>query len=108
MSWIDSATSALLPVRKRQAVWIAAAVLALTLAAGLWHGSGYGAAWRYQWITSLVLAAATSGIGLAVRHRRVPAFLAWPATLAVSAVTFYAVEKPMQRAGRWIAARGRG
>jgi peptidoglycan/LPS O-acetylase OafA/YrhL len=70
--------------RVRVAV-IAVAVLGLTVAAGLWDGSRRHAGmwatnsdqWRYQWTTSLVLAAATFGLGLLVRKRRVPRFLAW-------------------------------
>lgn len=70
--------------RARAAV-IAVAVLGLTVAAGLWDGSRPHAGawatnsdhWRYQWITSLVLAAATFSLGLLARKRRVPRFLAW-------------------------------
>ena len=135
---------------KAKTVAISLGVLALMLAAGLWHGSGYGAPWLWEWATSLVGAAVTFAIGLAARYRRIPAPLAWlglvsysvyllhplvvdaythlsrnlgnastgvqviitlgivTAVLLVSAVSYYVVEKPMQRAGRWVAARTGG
>jgi peptidoglycan/LPS O-acetylase OafA/YrhL len=64
-------------VRARTAAAITAAVLVATVAAGLWHGWGDGGQWRAQWVSSLVLAAATFGIGLAVRKFHVPNGLAW-------------------------------
>jgi peptidoglycan/LPS O-acetylase OafA/YrhL len=125
---------------------VAAVVLVLVLVTGLWHGAHYGHVWRYQWVSSVLLAAATFGVGLAARHLKVPAALAWlglvsysvyllhplvlnayhaifgvhryplweqlliaavivGVVLAVSAVTYYAVEKPMQRLGRRVAKR---
>jgi peptidoglycan/LPS O-acetylase OafA/YrhL len=77
-------------VSKAVAAVIAVAVLALTVGGGLWHGSqqpGLGTAtgqWRYQWVTSLVGAAVTFGIGLALRHRRVPRVLAWLGMISYS------------------------
>jgi peptidoglycan/LPS O-acetylase OafA/YrhL len=125
-----------------------AAVLALTTFAGVWHGrhqhSGH---WQYQWASSVLLAAATFGIAMAVRNRKIPRAAAWlgvisysvyllhplvfdayrsihalhrkhpmPAQIALfaalvaviiaaSAVTYYLVEKPMQRLGRRVAGR---
>jgi peptidoglycan/LPS O-acetylase OafA/YrhL len=121
-------------------------VLALATAAGLWHGARYGHHWQVQWATSVLLAGATFGVGLAVRHWRLPRWCAWlgmisysvyllhpivfdayreiPALhrrhtltgqwllyvallaviIALSALTYYLVEKPMQRAGRRVAA----
>jgi peptidoglycan/LPS O-acetylase OafA/YrhL len=136
-------------VTRRVAVATVAAVLVLTTAAGLWHGERYGHQWQYQWATSVLLAAATFGVGMAVRNRRIPRFAAWlgvisysvyllhplifdayrsvPALhgldqrsipvqvevfaalvvviIAASALTYYAIEKPMQRLGRWVAGR---
>ena len=123
-------------------------VLALATAAGLWHGGAhYGHAWQLQWVTSVLLAGATFGAGLAARRLRVPRWCAWlgmisysvyllhplvfdayrtiPAVhrryslpdqvlvfavllaviIALSGATFYLVEKPMQRLGRWVTAR---
>jgi peptidoglycan/LPS O-acetylase OafA/YrhL len=76
-------------VSKRVAAVIAVAVLAMTIGGGLWHGlqPGLGTAtvqWRYQWVTSLAGAAATFGIGLALRHRRVPRVLAWLGMISYS------------------------
>jgi peptidoglycan/LPS O-acetylase OafA/YrhL len=135
-------------VSKLTAAWIAGAVLALTVLAGIWHGSHglhLGDQWRAQWISSIVLAAVTFAIGLTVRNRRIPRVAAWlglisysvyllhplvfnayrttpvyhhshgtlvqillaavlvAVIIAASAVTYYAVEKPMQRLGRRVA-----
>jgi peptidoglycan/LPS O-acetylase OafA/YrhL len=137
-------------VGKLTAAWIAGVVVALTVAAGLLHSSQYHLdhQWRTQWISSIVLAAATFAIGLAVRNHKIPRVAAWlglvsysvyllhplvfnayrsiPAyrhhhgalgqtvtaavllavILAASAITYYTVEKPMQRLGRWVATWG--
>jgi peptidoglycan/LPS O-acetylase OafA/YrhL len=65
----------------RKALVIAGAVLGLALAAGLWHGPGWTpnnwTQWRIQWISCLVLAFATFAVGMALRHKRVPGWLAW-------------------------------
>lgn len=135
-------------VSKLAAAWIAGAVVALTVAAGLVHAAEYHLdhQWRDQWVTSIVLAAVTFALGLTVRNRKIPRIAAWlglvsysvyllhplvfdayrsipglhrqhsgalgqtlvaAALLAVilsaSAITYYAVEKPMQRLGRLVA-----
>jgi peptidoglycan/LPS O-acetylase OafA/YrhL len=64
-------------VRVAVAAAVAVAVLAETVAAGLWHGWRYGGQWHAQWVSSIVLAAATFGLGLAVRKFRIPNGLAW-------------------------------
>jgi len=129
------------------AAGIAVAVLALTTVAGVWHGAHYGSQWQTQWASSVLLAGATFGIGMAARNRTVPRAAAWlgvisysvyllhplvfdayrsvPALhrthtmpvqaelfaalviviVAASAVTYYLVEKPVQRLGRRVAAR---
>ncbi len=133
-------------VRRLTAAVIAPLVVALVIAAGLWNGGHYSQVWRVQWVSSVLLAAATFAAGLAVRNRKIPAALAWlglvsysvyllhplvlnafratfgahhypfgiqvliatailGVVLALSAVTYYAVEKPMQRVGRRFAAR---
>ena len=123
---------------------IVAGVLALTTFAGIWHGQQrhLGHQWQIQWATSILLAGATFGLGLAASNRKVPRWCAWlgmisfsvyllhplvfdayratpalhrPHTLPVqwlmfagcvaviiglSAVTYYLVERPMQRLGR--------
>jgi peptidoglycan/LPS O-acetylase OafA/YrhL len=128
----------------------AAAVLALTTVAGLWHGARYGAQWEHQWASSVLLAAATFGVAMAARNRRIPRAAAWlgvisysvyllhplvfdayrsvPALhrthampvqvalfaalaaviVAVSAVTYYVIERPMQRLGRRVAGYATG
>jgi len=138
-------------VSKLTAAWIAGAVVALTVAAGLLYSAQYHLdhQWQTQWVSSIVLAAATFAVGLAVRNRTIPRVAAWlglvsysvyllhplvfnayrsiPALhrhhygalgqavtaitllaviLAASAITYYTVEKPMQRLGRWVASWG--
>jgi len=132
---------------KAAAAATVAVVLALTTFAGLWHGRHYHAQWQYQWASSVLLAAATFGIAMAARNRKIPRAAAWlglisysvyllhplvfnayrsihalhrrhpmPAQVALfaailaviiaaSAVTYYLVEKPMQRLGRRVAGR---
>jgi peptidoglycan/LPS O-acetylase OafA/YrhL len=135
-------------VSKLTAAWVAGAVVALTVAAGLLHAAQnhLDHQWRDQWVSSIVLAAATFAVGLAVRNRKIPGVVAWlglisysvyvlhplvfnayrsiPALhghqygalgqtvlaaallaviLAASAITYYTVEKPMQRLGRSVA-----
>ena len=131
---------------------IVVGVLALTTFAGIWHGQQRHQShqWLVQWATSVLLAGATFGLGLAVRHHKVPRWCAWlgmisysvyllhplvfdayrsvpalhrPHTLpdqallfagcvavviSLSAVTYYSVEKPMQRLGRRFAGRRPG
>ena len=121
-------------------------VLALTTVAGIWHGARYGHHWQVQWATSVLLAGATFGVGLAARNLRVPRWCAWlgmisysvyllhplvfnayraipvlhrthtmpdqvlffaailAVVIALSALTYYCIEKPMQRLGRRVAA----
>jgi len=138
--------------KKPLAATIVVAVLALTTAAGLWHGAQRheGHQWEVQWATSVLLAGATFGVGLAARRRRVPRWCAWlgmisysvyllhplvfdayrsvPALhrtralpvqylmfagcvaviIGLSALTYYLVEKPMQRLGRRVAGYATG
>jgi len=129
---------------KLAAAWIAGAVLTLIIVAGLWHGvkEPHDHQWKVQWVSSIVLAAVTFVIGLAVANRRIPRAVAWlgmisysvyllhplvfnayrsfsalhrhhsmtgqvlyfggllAVIIAASALTYYTVEKPMQRLGR--------
>ncbi len=65
------------------ALGVGAAVFGLAIAAGLWHShawhmSAHGQlVWDRQWVSSLLLAALTFTAGMALRHRRIPRFLAW-------------------------------
>lgn len=134
-------------VSRVTAAAIVAVVLALVTVAGLWHGASRGHQWQVQWGTSVLLAAATFGIGMAVRNRKVPRAVAWlgvisfsvyllhplafdvfrtvrplhrlnqqptpvqvvafvglaAVIIAASALTYYLIEKPMQRLGHRIA-----
>jgi peptidoglycan/LPS O-acetylase OafA/YrhL len=124
-------------------------VLALTTFAGVWHGAQLHEShtWQVQWATSVLLAGATFGIGLALRRVRIPRWCAWLGVISysvyllhplifnayraipvlhrkhtmpdqvlffagllvviigVSALTYYCIERPMQRLGRRVAAR---
>jgi peptidoglycan/LPS O-acetylase OafA/YrhL len=137
--------------KRAVAAIIVVAVLALITVAGLWHGAQRheGHQWEIQWATSVLLAGAMFGVGLAARHRPVPRWCAWlglisysvyllhplvfdayrsvPALhhthampvqylmfagcvaviIGLSALTYYFVEKPMQRLGRRVAGRDR-
>jgi peptidoglycan/LPS O-acetylase OafA/YrhL len=69
--------------------WTAAAavacVLALTTVAGIWHGAPHhDHHWQVTWATSVLLAGATFGIGLAVRRWRVPRWCAWLGMISYS------------------------
>jgi peptidoglycan/LPS O-acetylase OafA/YrhL len=72
------------------AIAVAVAVFVLTIAAGVWHSLAWhmGAAaelqWQTQWTTSLAGAGATFAAGLALRHRKVPAVLAWLGLISYS------------------------
>jgi peptidoglycan/LPS O-acetylase OafA/YrhL len=143
-------------LRPWAAAVIALAALALITVAGIWHGAQrhHDYHWQLQWATSVLLAGATFGIGLAAgrlhgtRWRvRVPGWCAWlgmvsysvyllhplvfdayrsipvlhrkhpmpgqvlffAGLLAViaglSALTYYLIERPMQRLGRRVARR---
>ncbi len=115
---------------------------------GIWHGAQQHEDhhWQVQWATSVLLAGATFGVGLAVRRWRIPRWCAWLGVISysvyllhplvfdayrsipvlhrkhtmpdqvlffagllaviigLSALTYYLVEKPMQRLGRRVAA----
>ena len=134
-------------VRRIAAAALVVAVLALATVAGIWHGARYGHHWQVQWATSVLLAGATFGMGLAARHWRVPRWCAWlgmisysvyllhplvfnayrsvpvlhhrhtmpdqvlffgglvAVIIGLSALTYYLIEKPMQRLGHRVAAR---
>jgi peptidoglycan/LPS O-acetylase OafA/YrhL len=65
---------------------IVVAVLALTTFAGLWHGEQRHLShqWLIQWATSVLLAGATFGLGLAASRRRVPRWCAWLGMISFS------------------------
>jgi peptidoglycan/LPS O-acetylase OafA/YrhL len=131
--------------RSLTGVFVVLVFVALTVA-GDWHGARYGYHWQVQWATSVLLAGATFGVGLAVRRMRIPRWCAWLGVISysvyllhplvfdayrsipvlhrkhtmpdqflffggllaviigLSALTYYLVEKPMQRLGRRVAA----
>jgi peptidoglycan/LPS O-acetylase OafA/YrhL len=131
--------------RLATAAFVVLVFVVLTVA-GDWHGARYGHHWQVQWTTSVLLAGATFGVGLAVRRVRIPRWCAWLGVISysvyllhplvfdayrsipvlhrkhtmpdqylffagllaviigLSALTYYLVEKPMQRLGRRVAA----
>jgi peptidoglycan/LPS O-acetylase OafA/YrhL len=136
-------------VSRRLTAAVAVAVFALLTLAGIWHGAQRHEDhhWQLQWATSVLLAGATFGAGLAMRRVRIPGWCAWlgmisysvyllhspifnayrsipvlhrkhtmpdqvlffagliAVIIGLSALTYYLVEKPMQRLGRRVAAR---
>jgi len=60
------------------------AVLALLTFAGIWHGARHGHHWEVQWATSVLLAGATFGVGLALRRLRIPRWCAWLGMISYS------------------------
>jgi peptidoglycan/LPS O-acetylase OafA/YrhL len=134
--------------RRWPAFLVVLLVFTLLTVAGVWHGGRlYDHHWQVQWATSVLLAGATFGVGLAVRRWKIPRWCAWlgmisysvyllhplvfnayrsvpvlhhkhtmpdqvlffagllAVIIALSALTYYLVEKPMQRLGRRVAAR---
>jgi peptidoglycan/LPS O-acetylase OafA/YrhL len=81
-----------------RAVWTAVAVFALITAAGAWHIGQVAAPAAAQagtprrWVISLVAAGLIFGIGLALRNRRFPRFLAW---LGLVSYSVYVLHYPV-------------
>ena len=73
-------------LRRRAAAAITLGVLALITFAGIWHGAQQheNRTWQLQWATSVLLAGATFGVGLAVRRARVPRWCAWLGMISYS------------------------
>ncbi len=71
---------------RRAATALALAVFALATVAGVWHGAQQheNHTWQLQWATSVLLAGATFGVGLAVRRWRVPRWCAWLGMISYS------------------------
>jgi peptidoglycan/LPS O-acetylase OafA/YrhL len=65
---------------------IVVGVLALTTFAGVWHGrqAHLSHQWQIQWATSILLAGATFGLGLAASNRKVPRWCAWLGMISFS------------------------
>jgi peptidoglycan/LPS O-acetylase OafA/YrhL len=83
---------------KWQAAAVVVAVFALTIAAGLWHlGSTTNASpatvamFQRKWVITLGLAGITFAAGMALRHRKMPAFLTWLGLVSYSVYLFHPV-----------------
>jgi peptidoglycan/LPS O-acetylase OafA/YrhL len=74
----------------RKAVPIAVAVIALAIAAGLWHSHAWGLSahaellWERRWFTSFALAGLTFALGMTFRHARWPRALTWLGLISYS------------------------
>ena len=71
------------PQRLATAAFVVLIFVVLTIA-GDWHGAHYGHHWQVQWATSVLLAGATFGVGLAVRRVRIPHWCAWLGVISYS------------------------
>jgi len=73
-----------------RAIAVAVATIALGIVAGLWHSQARHLSgmdqlfWERRWFSALFLAGLTFAIGLAVRHRSVPRWLAWLGLISYS------------------------
>ncbi|MGH7732743.1 MAG: acyltransferase family protein, partial [Gemmatimonadales bacterium] len=74
----------------RKAIPVGVIVLALAIAAGLWHSHAWGMnahaelLWERRWFSALLLAGLTFGAGLAFRHVRWPRALTWLGLISYS------------------------
>ena len=66
------------------------AVIALAIAAGLWHSHAWGLSahaellWERRWFTSFALAGLTFALGMTFRHARWPRALTWLGLISYS------------------------
>jgi peptidoglycan/LPS O-acetylase OafA/YrhL len=61
-------------------------VFVLLTVAGIWHGAQQHEDhhWQVQWATSVLLAGATFGVGLTMRHVRIPRWCGWLGAISYS------------------------
>ncbi len=76
-------------VSRVRAALVVGLVLALATVAGAWHGARWGYHWQVQWVTSVLLAGATFGLGVLLfggegRRLRVPRWCGWLGTISFS------------------------
>ncbi len=73
-----------------RAIAVAVATIGMGIAAGLWHSHAMHLSaqdellWERRWFFAFFLAGLTFGVGLLLRHVRVPRWLAWPGLISYS------------------------
>jgi len=96
----------------RSAIAIAATVLGLAIAAGLWHSHAWGKPpgaelnWERCWFVSVLLAGLTFGTGLLLRNVRWPAILTWLGLISYSMYLLHPGLIQIYRHQAWTAHHG--
>ncbi len=91
----------------RKAIPVGVIVLALAIAAGLWHSHAWGMnahaelLWERRWFSALLLAGLTFGAGLAFRHVRWPRALTWLGLISYSVYLLHPLVIEVYRHFSW-------
>lgn len=80
-----------------RAIAVALATIAMGIAAGLWHSHSWHVVpsaevfWERRWFFALFLAGLTFAVGLAIRHWRIPRWIAWLGLISYSVYLVHAL-----------------